>query len=301
MVRLAWFSISSIILSSSTFVTYALPSSPALLPRDVAPQDIADDVKEDLTDISSNSSAKYVPLVSASAQIKTANGVDITSSFQIKVFHQNATTRITNQTGDSNFNDRRGLTIANAVRIMNECPSNETFVESHCTPQDLKAPLQAFEYSCSKTVNYWHALTNQYMGQRPAVRTRKARCSKEELCVDGFGTRRIASCVHNELFSDFTSDKNGQVRGMTNGEVFDAKKMYTVMALQDQSVAIKARKLGIDVSGGQGKGGTTQSKNCVNCVDLETDLLEPGMDSLKIEATLMSTGAVAGVLWLALG
>ena len=116
--------------------------------------------------------------------------------------------------------------------------------------------------------------------------------------MDGFAGRQIASCVHHTLFDDFMADKNGQVRGLKDGEIFNPTKMYAVMAQHDESVALKARKMGIITWDSSSGSGAKQEKNCVNCADVETDLLQPGVDSLKVEATLMSTGAIAGVLFL---
>ena len=187
---------------------------------------------------------------------------------------------------------------------MNEdCGSGEKFVESHCTPDNKRAPLQAYEYTCSKVVPTYRAFTHEYVGNRTALMSRDGQCTSEELCVDGFGELQIASCVHMDVFSDAFENKNGQVIGMVAEEVFDAKKMYAVMAKMDGTVAIKARKMGIVVSnsGANGNGGAQQSKSCANCENIETDLLQPGLDSLKIEATLMAAAGVSGVLWLAMG
>ena len=290
------------------FVTYALPSTSDIRPRDLTPEDFPPNKTTDSKDIPLYSSAKYTSLVSLEAHIKDSNGVDITSSFQLKVFQQDASPHITNHTEEDNsFHDRRDLTMSNAVRIMNEdCKRGEKFVESRCRPNNRLAPMQAYEYTCRRVYPHYHALTGQYMGNMSTEKTRYTLCAPQELCVDGFGSEPIANCVHKNVFSDHFMDKRGQVIGMLDGEVFDAKKMYLVMALQknaDPAVRIKAEKMGMTLSNGatNGNGGMAQSESCVNCVNLETDLLQPGLDSLKIEATLTAAAGISGILWLAMG
>ena len=121
--------------------------------------------------------------------------------------------------------------------------------------------------------------------------------------MDGFGSQQIASCVHNSLFDDYMMDKDGMIKGMLHGTLFDVQKAYAVISNEEKSAAIPSKKLDIGAwnsAARRGKG-TVQRKSCMNCLDLETDLLRPNTDSLRVEATLMSTGAVAGILWLAMG
>ena len=55
------------------------------------------------------------------------------------------------------------------------------------------------------------------------------------------------------------------------------------------TLEIEAGKQGVEV----------EKEVCRDCLDLGTGALPQGTDSLKVEARLLTTGAVAGVLWLA--
>ena len=45
-------------------------------------------------------------------------------------------------------------------------------------------------------------------------------------------------------------------------------------------------------------GNAVQSKKCRDCLELKTDTFGPDIDGLKAEVTLLTTGAIAGILWL---
>ena len=185
--------------------------------------------------------------------------------------------------------------------MIDSCPGNETFIESHCTPRDNEeASLQAYGFTCRQIVNHWRAITGEYLGMVPAYRTRNGHCKPMEVCVDGFASKRIASCVHNSLFDDYMIDKDGNIKGMLSGEIFDVSKAYAVLSKKDLSTPMETDSMGIGswVASSSLAKGSVQTKTCRDCVELETDTLQPTPDSFKLEATLLSTGAMAGILWL---
>ena len=241
-------------------------------------------------------------MVNALARVKNHNGADVSSSFKVMVYQQKApSTQISNITEQNNLNDRQVGT--DIVRPINTCPSNETFIESKCTPQDDKeSSLQAYSYTCRKVVEHWSVMTGEYLGRRPAYRTRQGHCEPIEMCVDGFAPNSIASCVHTSLFDDYMIDKDGQIKGMLSGKIFDVETAYAVVSKMDKStpMGVDSLRIGAWMESSVLAKGSVQSKKCRNCVELETDKLRPDTDSLKVEATLLSTGAVAGILWLAL-
>ena len=304
MMSTSMFLFSLILWSYAAVIAYAVPSSSIMRPRDATSQpSFLNTTESPLGPYPLESSPDATPAINASALIRNRQGVDITSSFQVKVYNQASRPRISNSTEENNLNNRQTQTLTQVIRLINECYSNETFVESHCTPdEDEDAALGAYVYTCRKVVEHWRA-TGEYMGFAPAYQSRHGRCEPNEVCVEGFGTQQIASCVHTSLFDDYTIDKNGRIRGMLNGEVFDVAKAWAVISKTDQSTAMTSKRMGIATwnSAALGGRGTVQSKRCRNCADLETDVLAPDMDSLRLEATLMSTGAVAGILWLAMG
>ena len=234
-------------------------------------------------------------------RIRDHNGVDISSSFPVKVYYHSPSTQTINKTEENNLVDRQVST--SVISVIDSCYENETFIESHCTPQDdQESPLQAYSYTCRGMIHHWHSITNQYMGRRPVYRTRSGHCEPAHVCVDGFGTKQIASCVHTSLFDDYMIDKDGNVKGMLAGEIFDVVKAFAVLSSQDKNTLIGTDSMSIDAwhnTAALAKG-AVQTAKCRDCADLETGLLQPNTDSLKVQATLMSTSAVAGIVWLAL-
>lgn len=122
------------------------------------------------------------------------------------------------------------------------------------------------------------------------------------MCVDGFGPEQIASCVYTGLFDDFLIDKDGNIKGMMHGEVFDVAKAHAILSKSDKKTLIETESMSVEAWGDSVAlaKGAVQTKTCRHCADLETDVLPLNTDSLRVEATLMSTGAIAGIIWLAL-
>ena len=121
--------------------------------------------------------------------------------------------------------------------------------------------------------------------------------------MDSIGKKHVASCVHVGLFDDFTFDKDGRVKGMLFGEVFDVLKAQAYLTDTDQNEPLetKSMEVGAWIDSASLSTKHVQSKSCRDCAELGTDLLQPATDSLKVEATLLTAGAIAGgVLWLAL-
>ena len=111
----------------------------------------------------------------------------------------------------------------------------------------------------------------------------------------------MASCVQKWAFDEYTLDGDGQVRGMLEAAIFNVKRTYAVMSKVDTRTPFEVDTYDIDawVHGSRIEAGALQSKKCRDCMDLVTDAFEPKTDALKIEAILLTTGAAAGILWLA--
>ena len=292
----------------SSFSAFAAPSKSDRLPRDVASQlSSADESLQPSTAFPVNSHANVTTITNTSALIRDSNGVDITSTFQVKIYNPPPPHSITNISDKNQLNTRQPINgMTQVVKVINRCPNeNHTFVESHCTPhENTDMPFQAFVYTCRKIVDHW-GMSGNYMGQIPAYQSFHDVCQPSELCVDGFGDKQVASCVHTALFDDYMIDKDGIVKGMLHGEIFDVGKAWAVIMSKDKMAPLKAKKLGMDTWSSREdlmKPGR-QRKSCAYCAELETDQLQPNVDSLRLEATLMSAGTIAagGILWLAMG
>ena len=294
---------------SGLFFAFAAPSDLGLLPRNVSSQltTLDDETTQSSTAFPVNSDANVTTITNTTALIRDSNGVDITSSFRIKVYNPPPARHITNLSEGNQLNGRQtGLRMTQVVKVISSCPGeNLTFVESHCAPhEDEEMPFQAFVFTCRKVVDQFRMTTGEYLGRGPIEQSFPGRCQPDELCVDGFGDAKIASCVHTALFDDYMIDKDGTVKGMLQGEIFDVGKAWAVIMKKDpENAPLKARKLGIDAwnNAALPRDRKTQRKTCVNCAEVETELLQPEINSLRLEATLMTAGAVGGILWLAMG
>ena len=69
----------------------------------------------------------------------------------------------------------------------------------------------------------------------------------------------------------------------------------------DQSTPIEVDTFDVEaeVAGNGDTASPGTVDKCRDCMDLETQQFKKGTESLKAGATMLSTGAIAGVLWLA--
>ena len=237
--------------------------------------------------------------INASAIIRDHNGVDITSSIKIMVNHRSQAQLLTNST-ENGFDKRQGRW----GRLINSCPKGQTFIESHCTP--VGGSLQRYVYTCRGNIPQPSATTGVQGGVHGILRLRAGYCEDLEICQDVRTENPAivtASCVQTELFDEWTTTKDGKLRPMIDGAIFDPViSMYGVMSKVNTHKSIELDTFQVDTWAGQGDaaGGQTQIKKCRDCNEIQTDVLAPGTDSLKVEATLLTAGAMAGVLWLTL-
>lgn len=230
----------------------------------------------------------------------------MSSSFKVKIFHGALNTRTSNGTTIDKINNRR--TVLEAVRVVDQCHGvDETFIESHCTPDDPIFGSQiAFSWTCRRMEDRWHAQTGVYLGRRPTYLTFTGECEETDLCVDTTIVKHLATCVKKSFFDDgddgLRTDKGGRVRGMRDGRYFDVAEAHAAITGTDQKTPMESKSMDISAwkSSAALSKASVQTKKCRNCVELETDKLKPNIDSLKVEATLLSAGAVTGILWLSL-
>ena len=199
------------------------------------------------------------------------------------------------------LNERTQRTGTQFANLVNACPPNQTFVSSHCAPEEGgDYSMQRYKYTCRSL-----AAINEIMyGMRPVYHIRTGHCQDDEICVTGRAPRLMASCVKAWLFDDYHIDKDGKVQPMLNGEIFSLDKLtiYAAVSEEDASTAVEVSSMNVNAWNRQERvdNGTVQAKKCRGCSELQTDVLEPKTDSLKVEATLMTAGAMAGIVWLSL-
>ena len=185
------------------------------------------------------------------------------------------------------------------AQLVNACPPNETFVNSHCDPESGgEHSMQKYIYTCRQTELTYSAITGMVIGSRPVYRIRDGRCGPLEICITNKMPRLVASCVDSGLFDEFTLGKDGIFRPMLGGVTFNLEglQLYSSVSESDEGTSVEVDKLTVQALAGNEN---VQTKKCRDCTDLEMDVFGPKTDSLKIEAQLLTTGAAAAsILWL---
>ena len=138
---------------------------------------------------------------------------------------------------------------------------------------------------------------------------REGFCADDEVCFDiqtDIPQITIASCSREDAFDEWHRSKDGRVIPMVDGEMFQpVVSMYASVSEADKSLSLPMGSIKITTSG-SGKGGArkekAQVKKCRDCSEIETNLLAPETDSLRIEGMIMggASAAATGVLWLTL-
>ena len=95
---------------------------------------------------------------------------------------------------------------------------------------------------------------------------------------------------------------DGQIRTLSNNTVYNLDSVYGVVSQTDATTPIEVDTFNVDTwaTGLVAATGGVHTKKCRECMNIKTDALEPKTDSLKVEATLLTAGGAAGILWLAL-
>ena len=220
-------------------------------------------------------------------------------------------------------------------RPLTTCPPGSTFYESYCNPTNAHpGSLQAYTIICHSVVPQRDPLTGQPLTgggfippQTIASRRRDGHCHDDEICVPGLGAgrsrfgRRVATCVRRGLFVELVSwsaggggerskvgegvgEGGGVVEAGEQGGFGDAVQASMVMSRTDESTPVEVAGFEVDAvettAEADGKNGVVRkTSRCRDCLELETKRLGPGVEALKVQTTLLTTGAVAGVLWLA--
>lgn len=140
-------------------------------------------------------------------------------------------------------------------------------------------------------------------------------CRDNEICVDGLGADRslsghlVASCVSTEHFVRMVGygSNSGNKTGLRTSLV--GGKANMMISEPDGTTPVEVDTLLIEPVIATDHSGPTperltaahsaQSK-CRDCVDLRTEQFEKGTEGLRTQATLLTTGAAAGIMWLAL-
>lgn len=150
------------------------------------------------------------------------------------------------------------------------------------------------------------------MTRPPQTTRRTARCEPDEVCITTKRHTTEANCVKEVYFTLIMNNWNGvqTANGLLNSiEAGDSRNdpfhrlgnMTASMVLSNKNgtapIEVDTFATDAGVTGGQVP---MQSDKCRDCMDLETKPFQPETDSLKTEVKLLTTGAAAGILWLAI-
>ena len=256
-------------------------------------------------------------------------GVDITPSFQVMLYSGTLPSNVSGK----GLHDRQ----MGRVTYVNECLPHDAFKESKCTPQHREpGSLQSWTKSCYKFVTHYD---NQGIpsGSSLIQYQRSGHCRIDEICVNTFSAPiagkqgpQIAMCVAKSSFEPpLDRSKSGLKRlldavletirgpptpsklskvdssdvsgGSGNGK--SSSSASIAVSQVDGETPIEADTLELAAwNGNEGEisgAGGPQSHKCRDCTDLEVAKLPSDTEHLKLEASMLTAGAMAGILWIA--
>ena len=230
--------------------------------------------------------------IDTTVTVRDRAGEDVTPHFQTMFY------RAPRWRGLKQLNDRQ----APYLRQMDDCDESEgIFMDSSCDHKNkVLGSLQAYTKRCLRYVpdprhpRYGHRIIVPYAGS----------CRDDEICVSGFGenplrgntTVEMAYCVQTEAYIRL-AHSNG---GIELNEDLENARVDLALSEEDQKTPLEADQIKATsgVSSLAGAKGSTQSKSCIDCVDLGTESIFPNTDFLNTEVQLMASGVAAGILWL---
>ena len=238
--------------------------------------------------------------------IHSADGTDVSSSFRTLVYYQPATV-----THASNLTDRRDL----LTRRIDSCrEAGAQFLGSACVHSSGdNISLWRYITHCRINPIPMYDLFNFEPGPQPEPRIFVERGSCEpQICVNSMPHEspgvRVATCVDPKKFLP-SPRKPGAIDQAAEGEgsigpqyllrEIGKQRAGVTFSRSDASEVIELDALEVDVGvqGGEG-GGQLQQQSCKDCYGMRTKPAPEHADSMKIEATLMATAALTGVIWV---
>ena len=216
------------------------------------------------------------------------------------------------------------LTTRNALyysRPMNDCHGfggNTFFISSECTPEAGRPrSMQAYRVVCHRVFEEVDFFTGEYDGAFTQVPVFKhGHCRDDEICVSGLGAEkaasghRIASCVKLEFFIHMAKNVLDGANKTKLKTSLEGRTASMMISKPDGNTAIEVDTFAVNpiiatdyVNDPDAEGLTavhSRQAKCRDCVELETQQFEKGTEGLRAQATLLTTGAAAGIMWLAL-
>ena len=148
----------------------------------------------------------------------------------------------------------------------------------------------------------WYDTEGRGLTHLPPVMGEQGSCDPDEICLNGLWrvTRysAVARCVKKDDFRVMTGGGGGE------SDVQLGNRMASVvLSREDGSIPMSADFLGAAYAESgttYGDSMKTNSRSCSDCSELALQKTAPDTNSLKVEASVMTAGAMVGVVWLSL-
>ena len=245
--------------------------------------------------------------------VHSSDGTDISSSFRTLVYYQSDPTLRT-----SNLTDRQVL----SVRRIDSCKARGAdFMGSLCMhSQGTEISLSRYTVHCRMAPIPMYDLFNPFspnggLPAEPRLFAEHGACAEHEICVNSMPHEvhgvPVATCVDMKTFLPTPRDSE-DIRQGTQGQgsiteqqlgsklhQIGAKKAGIAFSKQDASSVIELNALEVNVGmQGHDRGVDLKQQACKDCYGMKTQVAPAGADFMKIEATLMATAVMTGVIWV---
>ena len=235
---------------------------------------------------------------SINVTITNNRSLDLTAAFQTRIWIEPQIVALPNLTNRQ----------VGGARLINKCASRTAlFRFSHCHHEDGVAG------SMQKYITYCKEMSSQIVDEdgayriwhEPPVLGEVGYCQEDEICMNGLwrrtGFSAVARCVKKDDFKMIFGDGADSHVALGNRLASMVLSRYdglTPLGVGSMEAAY-AESGPVDPSKSESFEEKPDSA-CKGCFELSTPKSAPETDNLKIEASLITAGALGGVLWLAL-
>ncbi len=220
------------------------------------------------------------------------------------------------------------------VTYINDCLPVDAFKESKCDVwRNRIGSLQAWTKTCYRFVTHYDEAG---IPSGSSLRTyfRDGHCAMDEICVNSFGVPlggkrgpQIATCIaRSEFGPSLDRPKSGLKRILdavldsirsagsppkqakvdsseSGGESGKGSSAAITMSTADGQTPLEAKTIQFsawnDADGQTGVAEKQHGKKCRMCSDLEMAKVGSDSDHLELEASLLTAGTIAGIMWIA--
>lgn len=220
--------------------------------------------------------------------------LDVTAAFQTRVWVQPKIVALPGLTGRQ----------VGGVRLVNKCRSaTAQFRYSHCDHEDgVAGSMQRYITYCREEPESIDDDGPYRIWREPPVLGEAGSCENGEVCINGLrtqiGDNSVARCIKQDGFKVIHGDRGDSPVGLANLRASMVLSRYDGETPEKVDSMAYAESGPVDPALMATFGGI--NKTCEDCFELVTQKSAPKTENLKIEASLMTAGALGGILWVAL-